>query len=346
MIRMPSSSTPSSDPAPSSSQVRWRDALAVGALVLTLALALVAVRVVWFDAYWLFREHPPWLDVTGGANRTLDRQTRRAKMLQALDRDYAIALVGSSTVYHGLDPRDANPRLSGTIFNAGISALMGAELPIMASVVASRGHVRQVAIGLDYYMFSRRGGPPPLSPSLQTALGRWNARLGSLFGLYALADSAIDQVAGGDDPGGWTRSGFRITPGLPPALTRQNALVRRRTTSSYLPDLMGALDVALDRLVGLDVQVYLSPVNDAQRRLMSELGLLDDFARWRADAARIAADHRVGFHDLADLALGVPFDPDRGSTDVWLDNLHYRPVLGRRVLEVLGFRTPATSGRT
>ena len=265
-------------------------------------------------------------------------------MLQALDRGYTIALVGSSTVYHGLDPRETDERVRGTTFNAGISALMGAELPTMASVVASRGDVQKVVIGLDYYMFSRRGGPTPISPSLSTALGRWNARLGSLVSLYALTDSSIDQVAGGDDPGSWTREGFRVTPGLPPALTRQNDAIRRRTTASYLPDLMANLDEALERLAGREVELYLSPVNDAQRRVMSDLGFDDDFARWRADAARIAAAHGVGFHDLADLGRGLPFDPATGSTEIWLDNLHYTPVLGRRVLEAVGLRGPAGGG--
>ena len=68
---MPTSSMPSSES-------RWPGALAVAVATLAVALALIVGRVVWFDAYWLFRESPPWLAETGGANRLLDRQTRRS----------------------------------------------------------------------------------------------------------------------------------------------------------------------------------------------------------------------------------------------------------------------------
>jgi len=115
--------------------------LAAASCTLVVSLALIAARVVWFDAYWIFRAHPPWLEITHGANRLIDRQTRRAKILQAMSRSYTVALIGSSTVYHGLDPGDTDPQWRSRIFNAGISALMADELPIVASVVASKRFV-------------------------------------------------------------------------------------------------------------------------------------------------------------------------------------------------------------
>lgn len=331
---MPLGSTGAHDP-------RWRGVLAVAAITLALTVAVIVGRVMWFDAYWLFRADPPWRAVTDGSNRLLDRQTRRAKVLQALARDYTVALVGSSTVYHGLDPDDVRASLHGTVFNVGISALAGAELPTVASVVASRGGVRRVVIGLDYYMFSRRDGPAPVNAGYAGPIGRWNARLGSVLSRYAVTDSALSRVEGDEDPGSWTRYGFRVTPPLPPDLTRLNDETRRKTTSAYQPALMTNFEGALARLSGRDVQVYLSPVSDAQRRVMADLGVLDGFARWRGDAARMAAAHGVGFHDLVDLGRGVPFDPQAGSTEAWLDDLHFTPVLGRRVLEAVGLRDPA-----
>jgi hypothetical protein len=336
---MPTStlSTPSSDAGKNS---RWRGALGVAAGVLLLVLALIVGRVVWFDAYWIYREHPPWLEVTGGASRLMDRQTRRAKVLQALTRKYTVALLGSSTVYHGLDPRDVQARLRGRVYNAGISALMADELPMIASVVASRGGLERVIVGLDYYMFSRLEPPPvQLSRALLHDHGRWNTLLGSAMGRYAIADSFIDEVAGGDDPGLWTHDGFRITPKLPPELTQQNDATRRRITAAYRPETLAPLREALRELAGVPVTLYLSPVSDAQRRVMVERDLLDDFARWRADVARVAADHQIRFHDLADRGTAYPFDPSTGSTDVWLDNLHYTPLLGRQVLEAVGLRS-------
>jgi hypothetical protein len=80
-------------------------------------------------------------------------------------------------------------------------------------------------------------------------------------------------------------------------------------------------------------------VSDAQRRALADRGLLEDFARWRADVARLAARHPVRLLDLADLAAGHPFNPDDGSTEHWLDNLHFTPLVGRMILERAGLRT-------
>lgn len=335
---MPSSDPPAAPTVPA--DPRWRGVLVLAGAVLGLALALVAARVASFDAYWLFRERPDWVEVTGGANRLLDRQTRRAKVLQSLQRSYTVALLGSSTVYHGLDPAEAEGPFLGRVFNLGISALSGRELPIVAAVVASREEVRKVVIGLDYFMFSRSDGPPPLKAALANATGRAEVRLGSLFGLYAIEDARIGRVAGGDDPGGWTRDGFRVTPGLPARLTQQNDATRRRTTVPYRPGLMMHLDAALDRLRGRDLDVYLAPVSDAQKRVIADLGLEADFGRWRADAARIAAAHGARFSDLVDVGADTHFDPATGSTEAWLDNLHFTPVIGRRVLLAVGLRGP------
>lgn len=319
----------------------WAVPLAVAGAIVLAALGAVAGRTIWFDAYWTFRREPPWLATTGGANRLIDRQTRRAKVQQALMRDYETALVGSSTVYHGLDPADVDAAGAGRPFNAGISALSAEELPIVASIVASRSGVGRVVVGLDYYMFARVGGPRPLDPALATPLGRLNDILGAAIGLYAVRDSRIDAVAGGDDPGGWTYDGFRVTPPLPPALTRQNDAIRRRTTSPYRPDRLASVETLLDRLRGPEVVLYLSPVSAAQRRVMADLGLLDDFARWRSDLAALAGRRGQRLLDLTELGADDPFDPATGSTATWIDNLHYTPALGRMVLQAVGLRRRA-----
>ncbi|WP_018262689.1 hypothetical protein [Methylobacterium sp. WSM2598] len=320
---------PSSEPA--------RRFLGLTALLLAGLLLLVAARVVWFDAYWIFRADPPWRAATGGGNRLLDRQTRRAKVLQALTRPCATVLVGSSTVYHGLDPRDLDAAPL-PVFNAGISAILAEELPLVASVVASRPGVSRVVIGLDYSMFSRPSVPVRLDPSLASATGRLTALMGSVLGRYALMDSRIEAVSGAEDPGAWTRDGFRETPPLPPALTRENDAARRRSTAPFRPETLEALGLVLDRLTGLRVEAYLSPVSDAQRRVLADLGLLDDFARWREAVLRVGAARGVAIRDLTALGASFPFDPAAGSTEAWLDNLHYTPRIGRLVLAALGLR--------
>ena len=322
---------------PGSEPSGWRRALLAGGLVLALCCAIVAGRVAWYDPYWVFRRAPPWLAETGGQNRLLDRQMRRAKTLQVLTRDYDTALFGSSTTYHGLDPADADP--GPRIYNAGISGILADELPVMASMLASRPGLKRAAIGLDYYMFSRTDRTVRLDRSLATPLGRLNARLGSLIGRYAIHDAWPSEVEAKTDPGRWTYEGFRVTPKLAPELTQLNDGIRRRTTVPLQPSTYAALERALDALRGRDLDLYLAPVSRAQRLVLSDLGYTDDFAHWREDMRDLAARHGVRFHDLTSLGGDDGFDPRTGSTDLWLDNLHYTPVIGRRVLAALGLRS-------
>ncbi|KMO15166.1 hypothetical protein [Methylobacterium platani] len=322
------------------SEAAARRFLAVTAACLAVLVAGVAGRVIGFDAYWIFRDDPPWRAETGGNSRLLDRQTRRAKVLQALTRRYDLALIGSSTVYHGLDPADVTAVAPGRVFNAGISAIIATELPVIAAVVASRAPARAV-LGLDYYMFSRPRVPVHLDEALATPGGRLAALMGSVLGRYALADSRLAAVAGGDDPGSWTREGYRLTPPLPAALTLENDATRRRTTAPFRPETLAGLALALDRLSGIDLTLYLSPVSDAQRRVLANLGLTEDFERWRAAVTQVCAARNRRLLDLTGLGAPYPFDPARGSTAAWLDNLHYTPLIGRQVLARLGLRREA-----
>ena len=78
---------------------------------------------------------------------------------------------------------------------------MADELPVVASVVASKGRVHRAIIGLDYYMFSRRDAKIALDADLATGTGRWTALMGVSLSWHALTDAWLSEVAGGEDPG-------------------------------------------------------------------------------------------------------------------------------------------------
>src|SRR3954471_4238740 len=140
----------------------WNDfarALVVScALSLAVGMAVTAAG----DPYWVFRRHPPWLAWRGGVNRFLDLDMRRAKPLQLFVRPAETVLVGSSTVYRGIDPSDL---VDGAGYNLGLSSLMADELPAIADLLVAR-KVRRVVIGLDYFMFTNFPGPPRLKTGL------------------------------------------------------------------------------------------------------------------------------------------------------------------------------------
>jgi hypothetical protein len=153
---------------------RWTSFLRLFAAAGALALAAGLLVTIAIDPFWVFRRHPPWLAWTGGVNRFLDLEMRRAKPLQLFTRPAATVVVGSSTVYHGLHPRDL---AKGDGYNFGLASLMVDELPTVAALLAERGTAR-VVIGLDFFMFTDFPGPPPL----KTGLERYGLRAAHGFG--------------------------------------------------------------------------------------------------------------------------------------------------------------------
>ena len=194
-------------------------------------------------------------------------------------------------------------------------------------------------IGLDYYMFSRRDPPVALDSGPRHGTGRWTAALmGSVISWYALTDAWLSEVGGGEDPGSWTYDGFRETPKSPSALTMEHDAIRRRTAAPYRPETLEALSAGLDALGHREIVLYLFPVSDAQRKVLADGGLLQDFARWRGDIAALAKHRGVSLLDLADLGALFRSTRPRART-IRLDNLHYTPAIGRLVLQKVGLRS-------
>src|SRR3954464_12856826 len=69
------------------------------ALVVSCALSLAAgvAATAAVDPYWVFRRHPPWLAWTGGVNRLLDVDMRRAEPLPPFLRPAQKGVVGRPT---------------------------------------------------------------------------------------------------------------------------------------------------------------------------------------------------------------------------------------------------------
>lgn len=298
------------------------------------ALVLLAIGVavtVAVDPYWIFREQPPWLGWTGGANRHLDVEMRRTKPLQLLRRPAATVLVGSSVVYRGIDPSD----LPGGGYNLGLSSLMADELPTVAGLAAVRG-ARRVLIGLDYVMFSGMVGPPRLDPRLTGAVRRAEALAGAAISLKALFGSLPSAIASAPEPGSWHRDGFKATPDYPAHITRRVAAEQDFAGKPYRPAGLADLDRALDRLAGTEVRLYLSPVSAAELRLIAAGGRLAEFERWRADVAALATRRGIAFADLSRRHGFDDLEPERGSSESWLDSLHFKPAVGRWILREVG----------
>lgn len=309
---------------------RFAAVLLIGAGGLLAAGGAVSMTV---DPYWIVRTDPPWRSWSGGVNRLLDVEMRRAKPLQLFVRPAETVLVGSSTVYRGLRPDDL-PGSAGRGYNLGLSSLMASELPSVARLVAARGSKR-VLIGLDYFMFTGMAAPPPLDARLADRLARFEARAKAVASLGALEGCRPAALARAYEPGAWQADGFKTAPDYPAEVTRRIAAQQNFATMAYRNEALAELARALELLAGRDVRLYLSPMSGPQRALASAAGRWPEIARWRADIAALVRRHGTPFLDLVD---GHPFedaDPERGSSRFWLDSSHFKPEVGRWILDRL-----------
>lgn len=305
-------------------------------------LLLIAMLTWWRDPFWVFRAAPPWTHDGAGASRLLDTQMRRVKPLQIANLRPATLLVGSSVVYRGLDPHDLAEGVPQPAYNAGLSSLMAGELPVLAALARDLGTVRRVVIGLDYYMFTRLPPPPPLRPELAGMLGRAEMRLKLMFNSQALENlrGAGHRRA---EPGFWRADGFKTTPDFDAGLTRKVAAAQEIGAMAYEPGRLAALAEALRLLRDQEVSIYLSPVSRPQLASLEAGGRLAELERWRADVAALAAARRVRFVDLATAHRFDDFDPEKGSSRFWIDNVHFKPEVGRWLLGRLGLASGAVT---
>jgi hypothetical protein len=301
---------------------------ATAALSLIAGVALVARA----DPFWVLRERPPWYERGGGVNRFLDVEMRHAKSLQVQVRAARAILVGSSTVYRGIDPADARV----ATYNAGVSSLMAAELPTLARLIAARRDGAEAVVGLDYYMFTRRRPPFLLARDLSTPAGRAFAWASAFVSLRVATGSSTAGILRILEPGAWHRDGFKTTPDFSADITRRVAASQPADSWEYEPDRIGDLDEAVTAFGPAGVRLYLSPMSAAQRRFLDEAGRSGEFERWRRDVAALAERRHVPFADLVDGHPFDDFDPARGSSRFWIDSVHFKPEVGRWVLRRLG----------
>lgn len=306
--------------------------------LVTVSIVAIASWSLSVDPYWAFKVKPPWLDVTKGGNRLLDTEDRRAKPLQFLVRQVPdVVVIGSSVVYRGIDPQDmAIPRG----FNFGMSTLMSYELPVLARLIKMRSQPATVIIGLDYFAFTNFPMHVQVNPALSTYAGRINLLVSSVLSWRSLRGTGSEFIKSTYEPGGWKSNGFRETPDRNSGYTVPNDRAQFENLLPFNPALVANLEQALGELRDRRVIVYLSPLSGAQRRLFDRKGLTGDLTRWRQAMALVSRSNSVEFHDLTDMSEFDDFEPNKGSSQYWYDNLHFKPAVGRLVLEKIGVAKP------
>ncbi len=300
------------------------------AACLFVAIGLAACFNRYADPYWIWRETPPWQYSPG-----MELRMRFAKLLQVVERRPGLILVGSSTVYRGLDPALLAPDYRA--YNLGISSLRIREAEAYIAHALRQAPVRVVVLGLDFFMFdSIRTVEEGFDPRLGKGDYLVRSRLAAVAGRDALDDAySVVRHPREDPDGSWQRNGFKRTfPRSAAAITE--ALQPQR-------EFYEAINVAPDGLEplariaracrerGVVLKLYITPTHQKFLEVLHAAGKADEFKSWRESVASLARAHGVELWDFSG-ASRFAASPLDGSNPHFMDTTHFSPVLGAELM--------------
>jgi hypothetical protein len=262
------------------------------------------------------------------------------------------------------------------VYNLGLPQASIAEILEYYEHAIAAGSLKQAVLGLDFYQFNPMLEPRPDFDACRlrnpgSAWTRWRAALCDMPALLlsrrALGES-IAQLRGRSKEADYLRDGSRNElakeaefrrAGYQHAafldsefsyLNRIDLLGGFRTSNLAFEETAGPRFEALLRLSyehGVDLRLFISPSHARQFELIREMGLWDEFVRWKrfllATATSIAAEYAsepFPIWDLADYNVfsqeALPPLEDREARMKWYwESSHYNRSLGQRVLNLV-----------
>lgn len=291
---------------------------------------------------FVIRRDPYWLLEGSNADRirpALDTRMRFAKSVQLVQRAPRRILVGSSTVYRGLDPSVIDDELR--TFNLGISSMRILEARHYVRHALRFAPVKEVILGLDFFMFDAdRRTEAGFDPGLGRLESRSDDAFSSVLSWHALRDAWRTGASDVPTDGVWHRDGHKQT--FPRSAESNAALLdsAKREYASMNPDLAPGL-AELDGLItdcnerAVRLRIFITPVHSSYLSAMAAAGRKQDFERWKALV------HELGIRKgtpIADMAISNPAtdSPLSASTRYYIDPSHYSPLVGSAILHALG----------
>ncbi len=318
----------------------WVRFLLIAACPTVVMLAIVSAALIYIDPYWVWRASPPWLIEGRTANDNLDNKMRFVKAIAAAQQNAELVWVGSSRVYRGVNVGC----LAERAYNLGVAGMMLDEAQTYIRLTSQRVRPRAIVVGLDYFMFGSLDRPDPIDPAASSVGWQLQARLQSLVSRDAISDAWKLPTRSATTDGRWLPNGFKETVPRSGGYTTsvQNGLKLGRIRTD--PRLMSLLPAIFDeaKRSGVNFKFYIGPESDAYLALIKRDGDWQDFQAWRAYVAETAKQKGVEFVDLAEDHPFAHFDWSAGSSDTWIDSMHFAPPVGLYVAKALGL-APASA---
>lgn len=305
-------------------------------LVVSCLLGVTAFTV-YADPYWLWRESPMWVN---GQNPVLSQKMRFAKGLQVVRRQPEVVFVGSSRVQVGINPADL---VGVDAYNLGIESLRAYEMRAYVEHLLNWTDTEHIVIGLDFLAFLDRD--PPYMEGFDHDVGSYKFLL-SGFGTALLSRSAVEDGVSVWErsllPGGeWSRSGYmhiayrsrQFAQGLA-AYMRDNTYAPpfSETTLAYLQDI-----IILAEQHGVTLTLFVTPIHDEQFQVIADANQLAAYRTWLEQVIALADTYDVQLWDFTQNNPYQASDLSQGSNPYYLDASHYSPLVGKMMLQRLGF---------
>lgn len=305
--------------------------------LLLVVLATAGSYVYSADPYWLFSADPVWVRENRGHNHVLDVNMRFAKSLEVVARQPRAIVIGSSRVYRGMSTEEIR---DGSVYNLGISSLRITEVHAFLSHALRWTDVDRVAIGLDDFMFdSHRPYEAGFDPTLADFHYLFKAVPASMLTLMAVRDATTVLNGDGTVDGAWTYHGYKHSyVRLPSDAARVLGTFYNSpmTATEREYDELRAI-IALARGRDIALHLFISPLNQSMVARMKERGLYTNFVAWKEQVAAIARESDITLYDLSESNPYHRDSVENGSTEHWIDPSHYSPVVGRWILQRIGF---------
>jgi hypothetical protein len=278
---------------------------------------------------------------------------RFAKPLQILRRQPEVVLLGTSRIRDGIDPVDLG--VVADAFNYGVPALSMIEAEAFAEHAMRVAPVRELIVGLDFFQFSDH--EPYHAGFDRDLLGggiSFHAFFQSTLSYVAVVQSWLTVADNRADPSAisYRSDGFRVRDELSPGDIDDGILIDvQRSAERY--DRMGSIDAslrALERMLSdasqrdVDVRLFFSPMHAALHEAVYRSGSWLLFEQCKRDVLAIARCTDTPLWDFSGYneVTIIPFD-DAGRH--YFDGSHYRPEIGRRILDVVRQNAGDSGGR-
>jgi hypothetical protein len=315
-------------------------ALTWGLTVMT-SLVVMAGFTITVDPYRIWQTDPPW-----ESSEPLMNKTRFAQPLAVVWQRPDVVLLGSSGVYNGMTKptfiNDQSCLLStagSTVFNYGVPGLCMEEAHAYVRHILNRTPTRSIVFGLDFFMFDPNMQPRSgFQPSILDSAFLLQQVPTSLFSMTALRDAAfvvgdnLSNLDSGENADSLQREQtedfyanyykyWHVKRTKPPMKPSRDAFQR-------LEDIVRRCKKNKVRLV-----LFFAPVHASILDAIHERWDGATFEAVKRRVTSLAEREKIELWDFATYNEATTSDLLDESAPYFSDPVHYKPKLGRRMLD-------------